>query len=201
MNRCPNCGSEYTDVDFFCSSCGFNVREKRATFTRPVARERVEFVAPNYANEQAVAQSVVSPVRRRERDNGGLIAGLVIIFLGLIMALVFLLPLAFSHIMADFGVSFGSLGAEFGRLGGEFGRLGGEFGRMGGELGGVFGELGGSLGSLFGGLGSTFGSFLGSLGYHLRWVIRILIPALFIIPGVIVVVRHRRNCAEVNQGS
>ena len=66
---------------------------------------------------------------------------------------------------------------------------GGELGHLGGELGSTFGSLGGEL-------GHTFGSFdfrLGSMGSVLRWAVRILIIAAFVIPGIIFLRSRRRR--------
>jgi hypothetical protein len=178
---CVNCGVEYEIGDRFCTKCGFTIPQESTQFVAKtkadlVPSSKVEFVA---TQDVSMVQTDASQSSYRPRSNSqsAWILGALFIGFGLILGLIF-----FAYSFHSPGDMFGSFGAEMGRLGGELGRMGGEFGRMSGDLGGVFGDLGGSLGSAF-----------GSLAYNFRWVFRIFLIALFIVPGVVVLHRSRKR--------
>ncbi|MFX0184505.1 MAG: zinc-ribbon domain-containing protein [Candidatus Hodarchaeota archaeon] len=178
---CVNCGSEYELGENFCTKCGFSLPRAAPQFVSSTSADlvpssKVEFVA---AKDLPVVQSANYQVVHRPRQNAhsAWILGVVFICFGLFLGLIF-----FVISFGDLGATFGSLGGEMGRLGGEMGHVGGEMGRVGGALGGVFGELGGS-----------FGSACGSLAYNFGWLFRLILVAMFIVPGAIFLLRSRRR--------
>ncbi|MFX0183021.1 MAG: zinc ribbon domain-containing protein [Candidatus Hodarchaeota archaeon] len=100
---------------------------------------------------------------RSEDATASIVIGVVFIVVGLIIALAI-----FTTFFSDFGNTIGNF---FGGFGENMGQIGADFGEFMGNWGENFGE---SVGSFF--AGQTWWT-----------VLRILIPALFIIPGLIIV--------------
>jgi hypothetical protein len=178
---CVNCGSKYELGENFCTKCGFSIPREAPQFVSStqadlVPSSKVEFIA---AKALPVAQpnNHHSVHRPRQNAHSAWILGVVFICFGLLLGLIF------------FGISFHGLGDAFGSLGGEMGRLGGEMGRVGGEMG----RMGGDLGSVFGEFGGSFGSACSSLAYNFGWIFRIVLVAIFIVPGAIFLLRSRRR--------
>lgn len=185
---CRNCGSPAEDHDLFCANCGFSLRTEpipshQTTVQTDVVQSRVskpvEFVSARDVKRSPRVQSY-SPCPRNQHS--GWILGILFLGMAFVFALILLIPVigGFHNFdsFSDLGCVFGSLGSEFGNLGGELGNLGGELGHLGGEL------------------GSAFGSFdfkFASMGSALRWTVRILIIAAFVIPGIIFLRSRRRR--------
>ncbi len=206
---CRNCGSPAEDHDLFCANCGFSLRTEpipshQTNVQTDVVQSRVsqpvEFVSARDVKRPSSVQ-YYSPCPRNQHS--GWILGIVFLGIAFVFALILLIPViggfhidSFGDFFDSIGCTFGSLGGELGNLGGELGNLGGELGNIGGELGSAFGSLGGELGNLGGELGHTFGSFdfkFASMGSALRWTVRILIIAAFVIPGIIFLRSRRRR--------
>ena len=194
---CRNCGSPAEDHDLFCANCGFSLRTEpipshQTNVQTDVVQSRVskpvEFVSARETNRPSQIQTF-APCPRNQHS--GWILGIVFLGMAFVFAMVLLVPVIggfhnFDCPFKDLGGAFGSLGGELGRLGGEIGR---GFGSLGGELGREFGSLGGEF-------GRTFGSFdfrFGHLGSVLRWIVRIVIIAAFVIPGIIFLRSRRRR--------
>ncbi|UCE14780.1 MAG: zinc ribbon domain-containing protein [Candidatus Heimdallarchaeota archaeon] len=141
-----------------CTSCG-HLNEPDAKFCRECGTQLVtkKGVLPPKAVEFA-------PTKRPTADfAGGIVVGVVFIVIGCIIALAI-----FTTFFSDFGTTVGSLGGDFGEMMGNFGE---------------------DFGNFFGNFGETIGTSVGSFFEGLHWwnLIQIILPAAFIIPGVILI--------------
>lgn len=176
MRYCVNCGFSYPDDARYCSRCGYILRSRQvssppATVNESRLSQPVVFVSPS-------SQSVSLP--RPSSRLPSLIVGISFISVALLLAVIFFYPSLFSSFVGSFG-----------SLGGKLGDLGGSFGSFAGELGGEFGRSCANIGGQFGGF-----NFHGSTLLRILLVLSIL--ALFVIPGIFILFRSRRNNSTHN---
>ncbi|MHA2246220.1 MAG: zinc ribbon domain-containing protein [Candidatus Hodarchaeales archaeon] len=158
--ECTKCGHDNEPDAKFCRQCGAVMTVLKGT------KAHVEF----------------TPAKQRvgDRDNlcfgeehdtgGGIVVGVVFIFVGLIIAVAIFWPDFFS----DFGNTIGSFFGDFGE---NMGQIGADFGGFMGNLGENFGE---SVGSFFSG--------------QVWWdILKVLIVAVFLIVGVVLIVVNMRK--------
>ncbi|MFX0086709.1 MAG: zinc-ribbon domain-containing protein [Candidatus Hodarchaeota archaeon] len=155
-----------------CNQCGYD-NERDANFCRQCGSE-LTFAKPDVTKKGKV-EFVSGAQRTRVEDtlcfgqeegrDAGWIIGAVFIIIGLIIVLVMFFPV---------GEFFGNFG-EF------------------------FGQLGNDIGNFFGNWGSSFGESVGNFFNTLFsesniWnIIKVLIPGIFIIVGIIVIIANLRR--------
>lgn len=156
-----------------CETCGHD-NEADAKFCRQCgskvemfkagvpAKGEVEFVA---GKQRTRAEDNLCFGEEVESENAGYILGAIFICIGLLIAVVMIFP--------DFiGTFFGGFG-EF-------------FGQLGNDIGNFFGSWGDSFGNAIG----NFFSTLFSESNIWDTIIKVIIPAAFIIPGIIVILTN-----------
>ncbi|MFX0170516.1 MAG: zinc-ribbon domain-containing protein [Candidatus Hodarchaeota archaeon] len=140
-----------------CEKCGHD-NEADARFCRNCGAEMTVTVAKGQIT--FVPDKRVRP----EEATATIVIGVVFIAIGLIVGFVILLPDIFDTFINSIGNFFGGFGETMGQWGEDFGNFMGNWGEN-------FGE---SVGNFFSG--------------EAWWdILRILIPAMFIIPGIIVI--------------
>jgi hypothetical protein len=157
-----------------CNKCNYD-NEPDANFCRQCGSE-LTFAKPGIPAERKV-EFVSGRQKTRVEDNlcfgqeedreAGWIIGAVFIIIGLFIAIVMLFPEGIGDFFGNFG--------EF------------------------FGQLGNDIGNFFGSWGSSFGESVGNFFSNIFtesniWdIIKILIPALFLIIGIIVIIVNLRR--------
>jgi len=161
--ECMKCGYENEPDAKFCRQCGSQI-------AIPTTKDQVEFV----------------PIKRRATDQDLLcfgeehetapeiVAGVVFIFVSLIIAVAIFWPGLFS----DFGTTIGNLAGGFGE---------------------TMGNLGSDIGEFFGNWGDTFGNAIGNffdnIFTDIMWwdILKILIVGTFFIIGVTLIIVNLRK--------
>ncbi|MFX0183019.1 MAG: zinc-ribbon domain-containing protein [Candidatus Hodarchaeota archaeon] len=141
-----------------CEKCG-NDNEADARFCRNCGSELTTIMPKAQVDFVPSKQHVLT-----EDTTASIVIGIVFIAIGLLVGFIILLPAAFDSFINSIGSFFGGFGETMGQWGSDFGNFMGNWGEN-------FGE---SVGNFFAG--------------EAWWdILRILIPALFIIPGLIIV--------------
>ncbi|MFW9897132.1 MAG: zinc-ribbon domain-containing protein [Candidatus Thorarchaeota archaeon] len=111
-----------------------------------------------------------TPRKITEGQTGGLIIGIIFIALGLFIGIVIFLPLLFNDVIGSIGSFFGGFGETMGEIGSDFGNFMGNW-------------------------GENFGNAVGNFFSGVTWwnILRVIIPAFFIIPGIIIIIANFRK--------
>lgn len=160
--ECMKCGHENEPDAKFCRQCGSQI-------TVPSTKDQVEFVPTKRAADRDLLC-----FGEEHETAPGIVAGVVFIFIGLIIAVAIFWPLFFS----DFGTTIGNLA--------------GGFGETMGNLGSDFGEFMGNWADNF---GNAIGNFFEGIFTDVVWwdILRVLIVAVFIIIGVALIIVNMRK--------
>ena len=154
-----------------CPKCSHS-NESDSNFCRSCGTDLTTPAIPGKSDKQA---EFVGYSRPRQDDflcfgepsetGGGVIVGAVFIILGLFIGFVLLFPNFIGDFFGGFGESMGNLGSDFGTFMGDWGST----------------------------FGNSIGNFFDQIFTDTQWwtVVQLLIPIIFIVLGLIVILRSR----------